>query len=76
MRLRNGKNITMKISEKQKCTFDPTTVHGAVGMFHCPDCGDMQIAGLPHIAMDDLDTSELKPVAGDDDSDLLMPEFE
>lgn len=63
---------------KQKCKFDPTTVNGAIGMFHCPDCGDMQIAGLPHISMDDLDTSELKPLDESlaDDSDLLMPEFE
>ncbi len=28
------------------CTFDPTPCAG--GMFHCPECGDMVIAGAPH----------------------------
>lgn len=31
------------------CTFDPTVYAGApIGMFHCPDCGEMVIAGLAH----------------------------
>ena len=63
--------------KKIKCTFDPTTVHGAIGMFHCPECGDMQLAGLPHISLDDMDTIELNPLDdnAEDDSDLLMPDF-
>jgi transcription initiation factor IIE alpha subunit len=32
-----------------KCTYDPTTLLGKpIGMFHCPECGEMVIAGLPH----------------------------
>lgn len=32
-----------------KCTFDPATYDGpAQGMFHCPECGEMVLAGLPH----------------------------
>jgi len=30
------------------CDHDPSTVHGAIGMYHCPLCGEMQIAGLSH----------------------------
>ena len=34
-----------------KCTFDPTAdiyKDAAIGMFHCPECGEMVIAGLSH----------------------------
>lgn len=31
------------------CTHDPTTTVGAIGMYHCPECGDMVIAGCPHV---------------------------
>ena len=37
-----------------KCSFDPMIYKDApMGMFHCPECGEMQLAGLPH-----LDSSE------------------
>jgi hypothetical protein len=30
---------------------DPRELLGApIGMYHCPGCGTMQVAGLPHIA--------------------------
>jgi hypothetical protein len=29
------------------CTFDPTEYEGT-GMFHCPVCGEMVIAGITH----------------------------
>ncbi len=32
------------------CTFDPKTVHGPIGMFHCPECGEMQMAGMEHLS--------------------------
>lgn len=30
------------------CTEKPENVHGPIGMYHCPDCGAMVLAGLPH----------------------------
>jgi hypothetical protein len=33
-----------------KCPEDPTRLLGyPIGMYHCPDCGCMQVAGLEHI---------------------------
>lgn len=32
-----------------KCNYDPTKLLGQpIGMFHCPDCGEMIVAGIPH----------------------------
>jgi hypothetical protein len=32
------------------CPEDPVKLKGApIGMYHCPWCGCMQLAGLPHI---------------------------
>lgn len=32
-----------------KCEYDPTEMKDApIGMYHCPECGEMVIAGLPH----------------------------
>lgn len=31
------------------CDFDPVPLKGQpIGMFHCPICGEMVVAGLPH----------------------------
>lgn len=30
------------------CRYDPQVQHGALGMFHCPDCGIMVLSGYPH----------------------------
>jgi|GEM_PF-4108537 hypothetical protein len=30
------------------CTFDPSTMKGPIGMFHFPECGEMQLAGTEH----------------------------
>ena len=30
------------------CDFDPSDVKGPLGMFHCPQCGEMVMAGQPH----------------------------
>lgn len=35
------------------CPYDPRLVTGPIGMFHCPGCGFMQIAGCPHIGWKD-----------------------
>lgn len=32
-----------------ECTYDPTVMVGKpIGMFHCPECGEMVVAGMPH----------------------------
>jgi hypothetical protein len=34
---------------KHECPHDPRTMAGKpIGMYHCPECGDMVLAGLPH----------------------------
>jgi hypothetical protein len=37
-----------------KCEYRPELVDGAIGMFHCPECGDMVLAGLEHPDYDSL----------------------
>ena len=38
-----------------KCGYDPKPLLGSpLGMFHCPECGAMQLAGLPHIDDEDV----------------------
>lgn len=31
-----------------KCIHDPTKIVGAIGQYHCPECGEMVVAGVPH----------------------------
>lgn len=32
-----------------RCSYDPTLEKGQpIGMFHCPQCGEMVVAGFPH----------------------------
>lgn len=41
---------------KETCPYDPREMAGLpIGMFHCPMCGEMVIAGMEHIAWWDLD---------------------
>lgn len=47
------KDYQMKIntldSVYNNCDFDPETLKGQpIGMFHCPQCGEMVVAGMPH----------------------------
>lgn len=30
------------------CPYDPTKVEGSSGMYHCPLCGEMVMAGTAH----------------------------
>ncbi len=31
------------------CTYDPVPLLGEpIGMFHCPECGEMVVGGVPH----------------------------
>lgn len=35
---------------KIQCPFDPRIYKGApIGMFHCPWCGELQLAGIGHL---------------------------
>lgn len=35
---------------RKPCPENPLLLAGAaVGMYHCPSCGDMQVGGLPHL---------------------------
>jgi hypothetical protein len=31
-----------------KCGHDPEKTTGPLGMYHCPECGEMVLAGAPH----------------------------
>jgi hypothetical protein len=35
-----------------KCEHDPKLAEGPIGMYHCPECGDMVIAGIDHPDME------------------------
>jgi hypothetical protein len=44
-----------------KCSFDPTAgiyKDAPIGMFHCPECGEMVVAGLPHPDWEEIDETE------------------
>lgn len=33
----------------ERCSYDPSQLIGVpIGMFHCPECGEMVVAGMPH----------------------------
>lgn len=59
------------------CDFDPVPYKGQpIGMFHCPYCGEMVLAGLPHpneffTLDDDLDRA-LSLVKGNEKLELEM----
>lgn len=47
------------------CEFNPVEYRGAsLGMFHCPVCGEMVVAGMPHPDYSLLEGEELSD--GDD----------
>ena len=31
-----------------RCDYKPELVTGPIGMFHCPGCGEMVVAGIEH----------------------------
>jgi len=37
-----------KMSSPSECPHDPTQTFGPIGMYHCPECGEMQVAGFKH----------------------------
>ena len=46
------------------CPYDPASAPPEVGMHHCPDCGEMQIAKMPHLCYCDkcVDWSKALPL--------------
>ncbi len=43
-----------------KCSYDPKEMAGApIGMFHCPECGEMVLAGVDHPDYEELDMEKL-----------------
>ena len=45
--------------KRRPCPEDPVLLLGKpIGMYHCPYCGDMQLAGLPHLPPDDAYEAE------------------
>lgn len=45
--------------ETTKCPYDPREMSDQpIGMFHCPLCGEMVIAGMPHPDYSILDKEE------------------
>lgn len=44
-----------------KCAFDPKIyANQPIGMLHCPECGEMVVAGMDHPDWDNLDESAKK----------------
>ncbi len=40
-----------------KCSYDPSQDPPApIGMYHCPECGNMVVSGVPHPDWDNLDS--------------------
>ena len=37
------------------CPHDPRETIGPIGMYHCPECGEMVLAGIGHIDWELLD---------------------
>jgi hypothetical protein len=43
--------VMSAFDEANRCHFDPTQPPydtASIGMFHCPECGEMVLAGAPH----------------------------
>ena len=47
------------MSTREQCPHDPRETTGPIGMYHCPECGEMVLAGLVHPdSLDDLEQDE------------------
>ena len=51
----------------ERCAFDPFTVSGALGMFHCPLCGEMVFAGIPHPLLEDYFFTGMVMIFGEEE---------
>ena len=44
-----------------QCPHDPRETTGPIGMYHCPECGEMVVAGMEHpdySLLDELEENE------------------
>ena len=47
------------MSTHEQCPHDPRETTGPTGMYHCPECGEIVLAGLAHSdSPDDLEQDE------------------
>lgn len=54
------------------CTHDPSKTEGTIGQYHCPECGEMVVAGLPHLdydLLDNLTKEDIDVIAGRNKND-------
>ncbi len=42
----------------EQCPHDPRLTTGPIGMYHCPECGEMVLAGMGHPDFSSLDEPE------------------
>ena len=57
-----------------KCTFDPMAdiyKDAPIGMFHCPECGEMVLAGMPHPDWDEFNKTGITTI----NDTIIMDEF-
>jgi hypothetical protein len=43
------------VKTSMKCEHDPRTESGPIGQYHCPECGEMVLAGFAHPDHDEFD---------------------
>jgi hypothetical protein len=56
------------------CGHDPRLTLGPIGMYHCPECGEMQVAGFKHTGImeeKDWDAIEKSSNYKDDNEELF-----
>ncbi len=41
-------SIDALFRDKKQCSHDPRETTGPIGMYHCPECGKMVVAGMEH----------------------------
>lgn len=60
-----------------RCTYDPSGLIGVpLGMFHCPECGEVVIAGMPHpdySLLDEDGPAEFASALGPDEDPFYDP---
>ena len=68
------------MSQPSKCSYDPREMAGKpIGMFHCPECGEMVLAGVSHpdyslLEDDDAWLEQPKRYGTDEDGALIDKE--
>lgn len=55
------------MSSKTSCPHDPQQTTGAIGQYHCPECGAMVLAGYSHPSDDDVIDQGLEPYKSEED---------